>query len=166
MCGIIGYVGNTNPLPILLDGLKRLEYRGYDSAGVALLADDSLFVYKKVGKVSELEKSISPFHLKTTAGIGHTRWATHGVPSDINAHPHTDCKKEIALIHNGIIENYLSIRKKTREHRTCLCLCDRHRSSGPPDRRNEKLQRRFVNRSAACSPSGGGNVRHRGSFCA
>ena len=112
MCGIIGYVGEADPLPILLDGLKRLEYRGYDSAGVALLADNSLVVYKKVGKVADLEKSIPPLHLNTTAGIGHTRWATHGVPSDINAHPHTDCKHEIALIHNGIIENYLSIRKK------------------------------------------------------
>ncbi|MGA7161720.1 MAG: glutamine--fructose-6-phosphate transaminase (isomerizing) [Bacteroidota bacterium] len=112
MCGIIGYVGNTNPLPILLDGLKRLEYRGYDSAGIALLAENSLHVFKKVGKVAELEKAIPPIHLKTTAGIGHTRWATHGAPSDINAHPHADCKNEIALIHNGIIENYLSIRKK------------------------------------------------------
>jgi glucosamine--fructose-6-phosphate aminotransferase (isomerizing) len=112
MCGIIGYVGEANPLPILLDGLKRLEYRGYDSAGVALLVDHSLLVYKKVGKVSELEKALPAARLNTTAGIGHTRWATHGIPSDINAHPHTDCKKEIALIHNGIIENYLSIRKK------------------------------------------------------
>ncbi len=112
MCGIIGYVGETNPFPILIDGLKRLEYRGYDSAGVALLAENSLLVYKKVGKVSELEKSLPALRLNTTAGIGHTRWATHGMPSDINAHPHTDCKNEIALIHNGIIENYLSIRKK------------------------------------------------------
>ncbi|HTY11129.1 MAG TPA: glutamine--fructose-6-phosphate transaminase (isomerizing) [Bacteroidota bacterium] len=112
MCGIIGYVGGANPLPIILDSLKRLEYRGYDSAGAALLADNALHIYKKVGKVADLEKSIRPLPLKTTAGIGHTRWATHGVPSDVNAHPHTDCTKEIALIHNGIIENYLAIRKK------------------------------------------------------
>ena len=112
MCGIIGYVGELNPLPILLDGLKRLEYRGYDSAGVALLADDAMKIYKKVGKVADLEKTIPSLNLSTTAGIGHTRWATHGIPSDVNAHPHTDCKNEIALIHNGIIENYLSIRKK------------------------------------------------------
>jgi len=112
MCGIIGYIGPANPIPILIDGLKRLEYRGYDSAGIALIADKKLHVYKKVGKVSELERVIPDLRLNTTAGIGHTRWATHGAPSDINAHPHTDCKNEIALIHNGIIENYLSIRTK------------------------------------------------------
>ncbi|HTX18559.1 MAG TPA: glutamine--fructose-6-phosphate transaminase (isomerizing) [Bacteroidota bacterium] len=112
MCGIIGYVGPANPTPILLDGLKRLEYRGYDSAGIALIAAEKLLVSKKVGKVSELEKSFGQTVPATTAGIGHTRWATHGAPSDINAHPHTDCRKEIALIHNGIIENYLSIRTK------------------------------------------------------
>ena len=112
MCGIIGYIGPANPIPILLDGLKRLEYRGYDSAGIALIAEKKLYVYKKVGKVSELEGAIPDLRLNTTAGIGHTRWATHGAPSDINAHPHTDCKNEIALIHNGIIENYLAIRTK------------------------------------------------------
>ena len=112
MCGIIGYVGPANPVPILLDGLKRLEYRGYDSAGMALIADGQMQVFKKVGKVTDLEKSFPSCYSNTTAGIGHTRWATHGAPSDINAHPHTDCKNEIALIHNGIIENYLSIRTK------------------------------------------------------
>ena len=112
MCGIIGYVGPANPVPILIDGLKRLEYRGYDSAGIALLCDNTLKVVKRVGKVTELEKIIPPFQKGTTAGIGHTRWATHGVPSDINAHPHTDCTGTIALIHNGIIENYLSLRTK------------------------------------------------------
>ncbi len=112
MCGIIGYVGPANPVPILIDGLKRLEYRGYDSAGIALLSDNTLKVIKKVGKVTDLEKIIPPYEKGTTAGIGHTRWATHGVPSDINAHPHTDCTGSIALIHNGIIENYLSLRKK------------------------------------------------------
>ncbi len=112
MCGIIGYIGDKNPLPILLDGLKRLEYRGYDSAGVALLSSNVLSVFKKAGKVSELRMSIPAIQQTITAGIAHTRWATHGVPNDVNAHPHLDCKKEIALIHNGIIENYHSIRTK------------------------------------------------------
>src|SRR5450759_622211 len=112
MCGIIGYIGDKNPLPILLDGLKRLEYRGYDSAGVALLSNNTLSVFKKAGKVSELRMSIPEMQQDVTAGIAHTRWATHGVPNDVNAHPHLDCKNEIAVIHNGIIENYHAIRTK------------------------------------------------------
>lgn len=114
MCGIVGYIGDKNPLPILLDGLKRLEYRGYDSAGVALLVDHSLRVFKKAGKVSELKNIIPAMPQKITIGIAHTRWATHGVPNDLNAHPHTDCANEIAVIHNGIIENYHSIRTKLK----------------------------------------------------
>jgi glucosamine--fructose-6-phosphate aminotransferase (isomerizing) len=112
MCGIVGYIGSKNSVPILIDGLKRLEYRGYDSAGVALIENGVMSVYKKIGKVSDLEKFLPSFGLNAKIGIGHTRWATHGIPSDINAHPHLDCKGEIALIHNGIIENYSSIRKK------------------------------------------------------
>ncbi len=111
MCGIVGYVGNKPAVPILLEGLKRLEYRGYDSAGIALAEIGRLIVQKKIGKVSQLEKELNSFNV-VAAGIGHTRWATHGAPSDINAHPHTDCKNEIALIHNGIIENYNAIRTK------------------------------------------------------
>jgi glucosamine--fructose-6-phosphate aminotransferase (isomerizing) len=111
MCGIVGYIGNRPTVPILLEGLKRLEYRGYDSAGIALLENGELTVRKKIGKVSQLEKEIGASRA-SVIGIGHTRWATHGVPNDINAHPHTDCKNEIALIHNGIIENYSAIRTK------------------------------------------------------
>jgi glucosamine--fructose-6-phosphate aminotransferase (isomerizing) len=112
MCGIVGYIGSKNALPVLLDGLKRLEYRGYDSSGVAILRNSVLDVVKKVGKVSELEK-IAPTDRHTgSIGIGHTRWATHGEPSDINAHPHVSNDGSIAMIHNGIIENYLSIRTK------------------------------------------------------
>jgi glucosamine--fructose-6-phosphate aminotransferase (isomerizing) len=112
MCGIVGYIGSKNALPVLLDGLKRLEYRGYDSSGVAILRNSAIDVVKKVGKVSELEK-IAPADRHTgTIGIGHTRWATHGEPSDINAHPHVSNDGSIAMIHNGIIENYLSIRTK------------------------------------------------------
>ena len=112
MCGIIGYVGKRNALPILLEGLKRLEYRGYDSAGVALLQDGKLQIKKCVGKVSQLEEATKELKSTATVGIGHTRWATHGVPNDINAHPHTDCHNRIALIHNGVIENYATLKKK------------------------------------------------------
>ena len=110
MCGIVGYVGNKEACPILLKGLKRLEYRGYDSAGIALL-NGNIEVYKKKGKVSELEKLLEGQHLKSTIGIGHTRWATHGEPNDENAHPHYSSTQNLAIIHNGIIENYSSLKK-------------------------------------------------------
>ena len=115
MCGIVGYIGGKEALPILLDGLKRLEYRGYDSAGIALLENHTLSITKKIGKVTELEKAFSTGDYRQTIGIGHTRWATHGEPSDINAHPHTDEDGAIALIHNGIIENYAAIRTKLEQ---------------------------------------------------
>ncbi|MDB5034226.1 MAG: glmS [Chlorobi bacterium] len=110
MCGIIGYIGPQQAYPILLNGLKRLEYRGYDSAGVAVI-DGALKVEKKAGKVVDLELKIQSATPIGNIGIGHTRWATHGAPNDVNAHPHTDEKGEIALIHNGIIENYATIKK-------------------------------------------------------
>lgn len=107
MCGIVAYVGQQEALPIILKGLKRLEYRGYDSAGVALLDRNGLSIYKKKGKVSELEKYLeSNGDVKSKIGIGHTRWATHGEPNDINAHPHYSASEKFAMIHNGIIENY------------------------------------------------------------
>jgi len=109
MCGIVGYTGSRQAYPIVLKGLKRLEYRGYDSAGVALL-DGGLKVYKKKGKVAILEESVLGQDLSGTTGIGHTRWATHGEPSDRNAHPHVSNNGELAMIHNGIIENYMPIK--------------------------------------------------------
>jgi len=111
MCGIVGYIGARDAYPILVKGLKRLEYRGYDSAGVALLNGDTA-IYKKKGKVSELEDHVRGKETKSTIGIGHTRWATHGEPSDLNAHPHHSEKGLFTIIHNGIIENY-SVLKKT-----------------------------------------------------
>jgi glucosamine--fructose-6-phosphate aminotransferase (isomerizing) len=110
MCGIVGYIGSRQAYPILIKGLKRLEYRGYDSSGVALY-DSGLNIYKKQGKVSDLEAFCERKNLNSTIGIGHTRWATHGIPSDVNAHPHSGQNKDITLIHNGIIENYDSIKK-------------------------------------------------------
>ena len=113
MCGIVAYVGHQEAYPILIDGLKRLEYRGYDSAGVALLnANDELNVYKAKGKVSALEDSIKDKDTTGTIGIAHTRWATHGEPNQTNAHPHLSNSGTMALIHNGIIENYMSLRKE------------------------------------------------------
>ena len=111
MCGIVGYVGYRQAYPIIIKGLKRLEYRGYDSAGIALL-NGGLNVYKKKGKVSDLEDSLTETDLQSTIGIGHTRWATHGEPNDINAHPHYSAKENLAIIHNGIIENYSSLKEE------------------------------------------------------
>ena len=112
MCGIIGYIGNNNALPMLIDGLKRLEYRGYDSSGIAILRDGEIHLQKKVGKVSELEKAAPLKNYSGSIGIGHTRWATHGEPSDVNAHPHMSNDGTIAIIHNGIIENYHTLKIK------------------------------------------------------
>ena len=110
MCGIIGYSGPKEPLPILISGLSRLEYRGYDSAGVALIDGDNLSIEKKEGKLSVLKEHLEGASIKGNIGIGHTRWATHGVPSDVNAHPHADNANEFAIIHNGIIENYAELK--------------------------------------------------------
>lgn len=110
MCGIVGYIGHREVLPILMSGLKRLEYRGYDSAGIAVINNRNLSVEKAVGKISQLEQILEPAALTASLGIGHTRWATHGEPNQINAHPHCDCRKRIAVVHNGIIENYALLR--------------------------------------------------------
>ncbi len=111
MCGIVGYVGHRDVLPILLTGLKRLEYRGYDSAGIATIVKNKLSIEKQPGKLSILENIINSSNIGGSIGIGHTRWATHGAPNTSNAHPHVDCDSNIALIHNGIIENYATLRQ-------------------------------------------------------
>ncbi|MBT4270245.1 MAG: glutamine--fructose-6-phosphate transaminase (isomerizing) [Candidatus Marinimicrobia bacterium] len=111
MCGIVGYYGEQNAVPILINGLKRLEYRGYDSAGIAVMNGDGIQTIKKAGKVSVLDKQIDDSTLNGSIGMGHTRWATHGEPNDINAHPHWDHTGKIVLIHNGIIENYSAIKQ-------------------------------------------------------
>lgn len=113
MCGIVGYIGKRQVFPILIKGLKRLEYRGYDSAGVAMINDNGdLSVYKTKGKVADLEQFCKDKNITGTVGIAHTRWATHGEPSSVNAHPHYSESKNIAIIHNGIIENYADLKKK------------------------------------------------------
>jgi glucosamine--fructose-6-phosphate aminotransferase (isomerizing) len=111
LCGIIGYVGKKDVVPLLVEGLKRLEYRGYDSAGIAIQSDGAIRVEKVSGKISALEERLAHVELKGTSGIGHTRWATHGEPSEINAHPHLDCGSHVALVHNGIIENCNVLRE-------------------------------------------------------
>src|SRR5882672_5707357 len=111
MCGIVGYVGQREAISFILPGLRRLEYRGYDSAGIATVDGATLHVRKKTGKIAALESSVNPDPPRGTLGIGHTRWATHGRPSDANAHPHIDCLARLAVVHNGIIENYRDLRK-------------------------------------------------------
>ena len=111
MCGIIGYIGMRGATPLLLEGLKRMEYRGYDSAGVAVMNGSGVETRKAAGKISQLERALATSPVNGDTGIGHTRWATHGVPNECNAHPHVDCKGEIAVVHNGIIENSGTLRK-------------------------------------------------------
>ena len=120
MCGIIGYVGGNNSVPYIIDGLKRLEYRGYDSAGISILQGGKIETVRAVGKVTELEKAALLVNPKGTVGIGHTRWATHGKPSEENSHPHRDCSGEIVIVHNGIIENYLPLRDKLQSLGHCF----------------------------------------------
>ncbi len=110
MCGIVGYTGESRAQEVLIEGLSRLEYRGYDSAGVAIREDDGIHVVCRKGKVAELAHTLGHFSLTGTCGIGHTRWATHGKPSEVNAHPHTSCDGNIAIVHNGIIENFAELR--------------------------------------------------------
>ncbi|MGH7363210.1 MAG: glutamine--fructose-6-phosphate transaminase (isomerizing), partial [Candidatus Methylomirabilales bacterium] len=114
MCGIIGYVGPKAVVPVLLDGLKRLEYRGYDSAGLAFLQEGRLLVQRSVGKIRDLENTLWGKDYRGEIGLGHTRWATHGRPTEENAHPHTDCRGEVVVVHNGIIENYLALKQKLK----------------------------------------------------
>jgi glucosamine--fructose-6-phosphate aminotransferase (isomerizing) len=112
MCGIIGYIGSKEAVPILLDGLKKLEYRGYDSAGIAVLKDNKIEIKKSKGKIAILEDLLKKSIPKGSTGLGHTRWATHGKPNNLNAHPHSGCNSEIVVVHNGIIENYLLLKER------------------------------------------------------
>src|SRR5271156_4262955 len=113
MCGIVGYIGSRPAVPIILDGLKRLEYRGYDSAGLAVVGDDGeLKIRRASGKLRNLEDAIRMNPVEGEYGIGHTRWATHGRPTEENAHPHRDCTGDVVVVHNGIVENFLPLKEQ------------------------------------------------------
>jgi glucosamine--fructose-6-phosphate aminotransferase (isomerizing) len=114
MCGIIGYLGSKNAVPALLEGLKKLEYRGYDSAGIAVVRENQIQLRRVKGKIRELEESLNASPLEGSYGLGHTRWATHGRPSEENAHPHRDCSGTLVVVHNGIIENYLTLKERLK----------------------------------------------------
>src|SRR5215210_2698995 len=115
MCGIVGYVGTREAVPVIIEGLRRLEYRGYDSAGVAVVQNCEMFRRRSVGKLKNREDSLAAEPMKGAFGIGHTRWATHGRPSEENAHPHQDCHGKIVVVHNGIIENYLDLKRELQK---------------------------------------------------
>ena len=152
MCGIVGYIGPRKAVPIILDGLKRLEYRGYDSAGIAVLEDGNcLGVRRASGKLRNLEDALRLNPVEGSYGIGHTRWATHGRPTEENAHPHRDCHGDIVVVHNGIVENYLALKQQLRRGRPPLRHRDRHRSHRAPGReifRRESGKRRARRRAA------------------
>ena len=115
MCGIVGYIGGREAADFLMDGLTKLEYRGYDSAGIAVYHDGAIAVRKKKGRLVNLAEEVKAHPVVGTVGIGHTRWATHGGPSDLNAHPHTDEAGNFAIVHNGIIENYMELKEELLE---------------------------------------------------
>src|SRR5687767_15698300 len=117
MCGIIGYIGSKPVVPVLLDGLRRMEYRGYDSAGVAVVGPEGIALRRSAGKLVNLENAIRTQPVDGLYGVGHTRWATHGRPTEENAHPHRDCTGRIVVVHNGIIENYLELKHELQQQR-------------------------------------------------
>src|SRR6266568_1669754 len=112
MCGIIGYIGSKPVVPVLIEGLRRMEYRGYDSAGVAVVSPEGIALRRSAGKLANLEQAIRVDPVEGLYGIGHTRWATHGRPTEENAHPHRDCTGRIVVVHNGIVENYLELKRE------------------------------------------------------
>jgi glutamine---fructose-6-phosphate transaminase (isomerizing) len=135
MCGIVGYIGEKPAVPVILEGLRRLEYRGYDSAGIAVAGNGhGMQIRRAAGKLHNLEVAVNSNPLDGSYGIGHTRWATHGPPSENNAHPHGDCTGRIVVVHNGIIENYASLKTGSPARRSPVRYTNRHRSDCPPCR--------------------------------
>ena len=131
MCGIVGYIGPKTVVPVILDGLRKLEYRGYDSAGIAVVRNGKVAVRRSSGKLVNLARVAESSPLEGEYGIGHTRWATHGRPTEENAHPHRDCTGNIVVVHNGIIENYLDLKSELQGQGHRLRDRDRHRGHCP-----------------------------------
>ena len=139
MCGIVGYIGQKEATPVLINALKKLEYRGYDSAGIAVFDGEDIIVRKAKGALKFLEEKIAGETIKGSLGIGHTRWATHGEPSDINAHPQTNVSGSIAIVHNGIIENYMELKSWLQAQGIPCCLeWNEGNHFMDPDRRTAK----------------------------
>ena len=149
MCGIVGYIGDKSSIDIIIEGLKKLEYRGYDSAGVAVVGADGLQIRRAAGRIKVLEGLLRERPLRGSIGIGHTRWATHGRPTDENAHPHTDGSGSLVVVHNGIIENYLADQGAAAGRGASLHLRHRHRGDRPPDRAASGATRRASTRRCA-----------------
>ena len=141
MCGIIGYIGPKDVVPVLIDGLRRLEYRGYDSAGVAVVRNGAIDLRRSAGKLSNLEDVIDLDPITGDYGVGHTRWATHGRPTEENAHPHRDCTGKIVVVHNGIIENYLDLKHELQAAGAQVRHGDRHRDRRAPRRTRDEARR-------------------------
>ena len=149
MCGIVGYIGSRPAVPIILDGLKRLEYRGYDSAGSPCSQDDNcLGVRRAQGKLRNLEDALRLNPVEGLYGIGHTRWATHGRPTEENAHPHRDCHGDIVVVHNGIVENYLALKQQLERGGPQVRHRDGHRGDRAPG--GEIFRRQSGKRRARC----------------
>jgi len=176
MSGIIGYIGNKRVVPVLLEGLQRLQYRGYDSAGLAVIGNGALEIRRSTGKLRHLEEVIRLNPLDGTYGIGHTRWATHGAPTEGNAHPHRDCQGTVVVVHNGIIENYLELKKQLEaeghkfvtetDTEVIAHLIEKHQNGSPAGATSAPTP--FLSRtlcgarcasSAACSPSRSSRIK-------
>ena len=143
MCGIVGYIGTRQAQPILIKGLEKLEYRGYDSAGISVMDNGKISVRKVKGKLENLKRLLEEAPCGGTIGIGHTRWATHGEPLDVNSHPHLDMAGEIAVVHNGIIENYIEL-KEMADQREALRICVSDRHGGCSAYAERLLRRRYA----------------------
>ena len=165
MCGIIGYIGPRPVVPLIIEGLRKLEYRGYDSAGIAVVSDGVLTIRRSAGKLANLETALASDPLSGDYGLGHTRWATHGRPTEENAHPHRDCNGRIVVVHNGIIENYLELKRELQSQGHTLRHRDRHRGGGPPGRarvaRRRARRRRAPGDDAAEGPVRAGDALGR-----
>ena len=141
MCGIIGYIGPKDVVPVIIEGLRRLEYRGYDSAGVAVLKNGAIELRRSAGSCRSSKTSSRIDPLSGDYGVGHTRWATHGRPTEENAHPHRDCTGKIVVVHNGIIENYLDLKRRAAAAGSQVRDRDRHRDRRAPGRARDERRR-------------------------